>query len=105
MKLKDKRWFKLITNMFIVVTVIYLIWMFFFDTNSWFVRHRELNETLKEAKEAKEYYETELAKDKAQLDALSKDSLELEKYAREQYYMKKADEEVFIPVIEETEEE
>lgn len=104
MKLKDKRWFKLITNKFFIVTVIFVVWFLFFDTNSW-LRHQELNENLNEAKDAKEYYEKEIEADKAQYEALSKDSLELEKYAREEYYMKKDNEDVFIPVIEEKEEE
>jgi cell division protein FtsB len=68
--------------------------MFFFDTNSLLI-HKELNEDIKGLEDNKEFYEEEIAKDKEFLNKM-KDSNEVEKFAREKYYLKKDDEDIFI---------
>ncbi|WP_255350057.1 septum formation initiator family protein [Mangrovimonas sp. TPBH4] len=72
----------------------FAVWMLFFDANSWFIHH-ELNTDIKELEDEKEYYQKEIAKDKKAIKALSTEE-GLEKLAREKYYMKKADEEIYI---------
>ncbi|WMI67785.1 septum formation initiator family protein [Mangrovimonas sp. YM274] len=72
----------------------FAVWMLFFDANSWFIHH-ELNTDIKELEDEKEYYKKEIAKDKKAIKALSTEE-GLEKLAREKYYMKKADEEIYI---------
>ena len=70
------------------------IWMFFLDSNSWLV-HRELDQEINDLNDNKKYYQTEISKDKAIIKGLD-DSFELEKFAREEYFMKRENEEVFI---------
>ena len=79
-ELRKKKWFKIMTNTYILVLTIFVIWMAFFDTNSLMI-HLEL--------------ENEIAKDKEILKKMS-DEKELEKLAREKYYMKKDNEEIFL---------
>ena len=70
------------------------MWMFFFDTNSYFI-HKELNDDIEALEDNKEFYENEIQKDKVFLDKM-KDSNEIEKYARQKYYLKKEGEDIFI---------
>lgn len=92
--LKEKKWFKFFTNTYILVLTLFVIWMLFFDTNS-FLIHRELQQEINKLEEQKEYLKKEIEKDKKQLNEL-KDPKALEKYAREKYYMKKDGEEIFL---------
>ena len=69
-------------------------WMFFLDSNSWLI-HIELNQEIDELEENRQYYKNEISKDKATIQQLQ-DSVEIEKFARQQYYMKRPDEEIFI---------
>ncbi|HEA21759.1 MAG TPA: septum formation initiator family protein, partial [Pricia antarctica] len=39
--LRKKKWFKIFTNMYILVLSVFVIWMVFFDTNSLLI-HLEL---------------------------------------------------------------
>ena len=48
----------------------------------------------------KEYYEDEISKDQQSIETLQNDTLELEKYAREKYLMKKDNEDVYVIVRE-----
>jgi len=93
-QLKSKTWFKIVSNKFVFVGLIFAVWMLFFDANSW-LNHRELNQDKKELLKNKAYYLQEIENDKKILENL-KDSIEIEKFARQQYYMKRPNEEIFI---------
>ena len=82
------------TNMYVLVLTIFVIWMAFFDTNSMLI-HLELRKEIKKLEKQKEFLKGEIDKDKKILEKLS-DSTELEKFAREKYYMKKDNEEIFL---------
>ncbi|MAZ73278.1 MAG: septum formation initiator [Flavobacteriaceae bacterium] len=92
--LKQKRWFKILGSTYILILISFAVWMVFFDTNSYFI-HKELDEDINALEENKEFYKTEIEKDKVFLDKM-KDSNEIEKFAREKYYLKKEGEDIFI---------
>lgn len=92
--LKDKTWFKIVTNRYGLLLLVFLVWMFFFDTNSW-LTHQKLDNEISEMKNNIDYYKTEIKKDKQTLKTLN-DSVEIEKFARETYFMKRENEDVFI---------
>jgi len=92
--LKHKTWFKILTNRYAFVFLIFAVWMFFFDTNSW-ISHQMLNNEISEIENNIDYYKTEIEKDKKTLKTLN-DSVEIEKFARETYFMKRENEDVFI---------
>ena len=92
--LKQKKWFKILTNTYVLVLTIFVIWMAFFDTNSLLI-HLELRKEIKKLEQQKEFLQTEIKKDKKALKELSTPE-ELEKFAREKYYMKKDNEEIFL---------
>jgi len=94
MKFKDKKWFKILLNKYIIIALAFVVWMLFFDTNSYLI-HRELNQEVEKLEEDKAYFERETAIKNEQLKQLTNDQ-GIEKYAREEYFMKKENESVFI---------
>tara|TARA_R110002012_G_scaffold319389_2_gene539720 strand:- start:109900 stop:110226 length:327 start_codon:yes stop_codon:yes gene_type:complete len=90
----NSKYLKPFKNIFILIVVGFAVWMIFFDANSYLI-HRELNADIDELETEKEYYNKEIEKDKKAIKELSND-LGVEKLAREKYYMKKANEEIFI---------
>ncbi|HZJ19188.1 MAG TPA: septum formation initiator family protein [Pricia sp.] len=92
--LRKKKWFKVFTNMYVLVLTVFVIWMVFFDTNSLLI-HLELRKEIKKLEKQQDFLKTEIAEDKKVLKKLS-DPEELEKFAREQYYLKKKNEEIYL---------
>ncbi len=68
--------------------------MIFLDNYSYF-DHRFLNNQVDELEDNKEYYQQEIKKDEEQIKQL-KNPEQIEKYAREKYYMKKDSEDIYI---------
>lgn len=93
-ELKGKKWFKFFTNTYILVLTIFVIWMAFFDTNSLMI-HLELRKEIRKLERQKEFLKEEIEKDREVLEKMS-DEGELERLAREKYYMKKENEEIFL---------
>ncbi|WP_291869932.1 septum formation initiator family protein [Maribacter sp.] len=90
----NKPWFKLITNTYVLVLTAFVIWMLFFDTNSLLI-HLELKKEIKKLEKQQEFLRDEITKDKIIIKKLSNKE-ELEKFAREQYYLKKKNEEIYL---------
>lgn len=80
---------------YLVAFVIFLAWIVFFDENS-IVIHQKNKRALRELIQQKEYYKNRIESDKQKLQDLKSGVDNLEKFAREQYYMSKPDEDVFI---------
>ena len=93
--LKNKsKFIKPLKNWFVIILIVFAVWMLFFDTNSWFI-HNELNNAIEALENEKEYYKREIEKDNKAIKKLSTKE-GLEKFAREKYYMKRDNEEIFI---------
>ncbi|MFH6605011.1 septum formation initiator family protein [Maribacter algicola] len=92
--LKKKKWFGLVTNVYMLVLTAFVIWMVFFDTNSLLI-HLELRKQIKTLEKQQEFLRNEIAKDKKIIEKLS-DEKELEKFGREEYYLKKKNEEIYL---------
>ena len=99
-ELRQKKWFRIFTNMYVLVLTVFVIWMLFFDTNSLLI-HLELRKEIKKLEKQQEFLKDEIAKDKKVLEKLS-DPEELEKFAREQYYLKRKDEEIYLIEFEDS---
>ena len=79
---------------YLIISVAFLIWMTFLDTNSLLI-HAELNREIKKLKKRRNALSEEILKDKSLINKLNNlDSLE--HYAREQYNIKKDNEDIFI---------
>ena len=97
--LKDKPWFKFLSNKYMLVTLFFIVWMLFLDNYSWY-NSQEINKQIDALEENKEYYQDEIRKDEENIKLL-KNPDQIEKYAREKYYMKRDSEDIYIIEFEE----
>lgn len=93
-KIKDSKFFKLFSNIYILTSLIFFIWIFFIDSNSILV-NLKLKKEINELIDRKEVLERQIEIDKKIISNL-KNPDSLEKYAREKLYMKKDNEEIYI---------
>ncbi len=96
---KNIEFSKLIRNKYIWVLLFFIGWMLFLDNYSYF-DHRVLNKQIDELETNKNYYQEEIAKDQKSIQLL-KNPNQVEKYAREKYFMKKDSEDIYIIEFEE----
>jgi cell division protein FtsB len=85
---------KILGNRYVIVLVFFTVWMLFLDNTS-YLEHRILNKQLNELEDNKKYYQDEIRKDSENIKQL-KNPDQIEKYAREKYYMKRDSEDIYI---------
>jgi cell division protein DivIC len=85
---------KILGNRYVIVSVFFIVWMVFLDNTS-YLEHRVLNKQLDELKNNKKYFQDEISKDEKNIKKLNNPD-QIEKYAREKYYMKRENEDVYI---------
>jgi len=85
----------ILKNKYLIATAAFLFILLSFDHNNLFEqagRKQQLNEL----QQNKAFYENEIAKTKQQLADLQSNASALEKYAREKFFMKKDNEDLFL---------
>lgn len=90
-----KKAIKAIRNKYLLTSLFFITWLLFFDRYDFFTQYKaacQLNDLNKE----KLYYESEIKKNQHTLDLIQHDPVFIEKYARENYQMKKDDEDIFL---------
>ncbi len=90
---------KLLKNKYVITLIFFFIWLLIFDKNNLGERISGLRE-INRLKQEKTYYNEKIKEDSTQLELLKTDKETIEKYAREQYLMKKENEDIFIVVDE-----
>ena len=85
---------KFIGNRYVLVIIFTIVWLLFLDNYSYF-EHRVLDKKIEELEENKQYYIQEITKDTIAIRQL-KNADQTEKYAREKYYMKRDNEDIYI---------
>ena len=91
---RDSGWFKFVSNKYVLVLLFFIVWMLFLDNYSWF-NSRELNSQIDELEDNKQYYKDEIRKDNQSIKLLRNPD-QVEKYAREKYFMKRDSEDIYI---------
>jgi cell division protein FtsB len=99
-----KRAVDLFKNKFFLVTVVFIVWMLFFDKNDLYSQY-EQRQQLNKLEQERDFYTKETAQVSKDLDELTSNPAKLEKFAREKYLMKKANEDVFVIVKEKKKED
>jgi cell division protein FtsB len=89
-----KTWFSILSNRYVLLSTAFVVWMVFFDTNSWLI-HRELDEEIEVLQQRKSQFEQDIKKDDDFVSGMQ-DTFEMERYARSQYYLKKENETIFL---------
>jgi cell division protein DivIC len=90
-----KKVFRFFINKYSITTLIFVAWLIFFDSNN-ILTNMRTKDKLNELKKEKRFYIDEIKKDSVLIQKLLYDTLELEKYAREKYLMKKNNEDLYL---------
>lgn len=90
-KIRLPRWLR---NKYVVILFFSLAWMSFFDQDSFYAQYQYYKQ-LHRLEKTQDYYESEIVLMDSIIRVLQ-DSFMLEKYAREHYLFKKADETLYI---------
>ncbi len=93
---------KYINNKYFYTGLLFVVWWVYFDQESLIVQYN-LAKIKIGLEDQKEYYIEEIKKDEAAINTLQNDTVLLEKYAREKYFMKKDNEDVYLIVHEKEE--
>lgn len=88
-------WTILRSHKYLTVIAVFLLWMSFMDENNWIMRIRHKSEIATLNSEI-ERYRTQFNEDTERLEELTENPEALEKVAREKYFMKRPDEDVFV---------
>jgi cell division protein DivIC len=93
-----KLWEKLLPylkNKYVLASLIFSVWILFFDQNNLLDRISDAHQ-LNQLKKQKVYFTKKIEDDTRRTKELLSDKDDLEKFAREQYLMKKRDEDVYV---------
>ncbi len=86
---------KIIRNKYILTIIGLVVWLVFFDKNDVFTQY-ELIQKCKKLEKDKNYYLAEIENNKVNLNDLRTNKKSLETFSREQYLMKKENEDVYV---------
>lgn len=89
------KWLKYVINPYFIVSVCFIVWMAFFDQNS-LITHRELDKQIRELEADETYFEKHLKNENEKLKLLQDNPAEIERIAREKFFLKKDNEDIFI---------
>ena len=96
-----KSLFNLFRNKYFLAIAAFTVWMMFFDKND-MISQYEYSAQLTKLQQEKDFYTKETASVKKDLKELDSNLNTAEKFAREKYFMKKPNEDVFVVVPEES---
>ncbi len=88
-----------VLNKYVITFVLFLVWIILFDNSSLLVIN-DLNSEIKKYESQLEHYKSEYEKHSLFYNTLMENKDEKERFARENYFMKKPDEEIFILVAD-----
>lgn len=86
---------KIARNKYFLTIVGIVVWLLFFDKNDVMTQY-ELIQKCRKLQKEKEYYLAEIENNKVNLNELRTNKKSLETFSREQYLMKKENEDVFV---------
>src|SRR5918993_4147328 len=82
-------------NKFLLATIFFAVWMLFFDKNDFFIQMDRKRE-LKDLEESKTFFQEQIAAERKFSEELKNTPAAIEKFAREQYKMKRDGEDLFL---------
>lgn len=95
-KSKKSPW---LSTPFLGFSLFFIVWVCLLDSNSLLIIWN-LEKEIEEARTTANYFKAEYKRNQITYDYLTKNRSAKEIYARENYFMKKSDEEIFILVID-----
>ena len=97
--MKKLPWRKILKNKYLIAIVLFLLIVLFIDDNN-LVERLNLFGEKKDLNHQVEFYEQKIEDSNRKLEELKTNSENLEKFAREEYFMKKENEDIYIIVEE-----
>lgn len=94
--------FKLPINIYVVLFLAFAVWVIFFDNNS-LINMISLKGDINNLEKERDYYKEKIDRDNQKILELKTNKKNLEKFAREQYLMKKENEDIYIIINKEEE--
>ena len=88
---------RIFSNFYIIIGVVFLVWLTFFDSNDLYTQLKQTAK-LKGLEDEKEFYVEKIAEVKADREELLSNDELLEKFARENYFMRKPTEDIYVIV-------
>jgi cell division protein FtsB len=85
----------LLRNKYVIALLVFTIWLLLFDQNNLLFRHK-LSSRIDKLEQQKEHYQEEILRNNRKMQELQSSPENLEKFAREEYLMKKKEEVIFI---------
>ena len=95
----NSRLYRTLQNKYILTLLFAVVWMLFMDKYS-MIAQWKMRQNLKELEKDKNYYQQGIIETDYKIDEMKTDLQETEKYARENYWLKKPNEDIFIIVEE-----
>lgn len=93
--IKDSRVLRIVRNKYLLVTLFFVVWILFFDSNNLISWSGDIRTVIMQERQ-KNYYQNAIRATDEKLKELSSNRDSLEKFAREQYFFHEQDEELFI---------
>ena len=93
---------RIFSNFYLIIGLLFLIWLTFFDSNDLYTQIKQTAK-LEGLEDEKEFYQEKIEEVKADREELLSDDELLEKFARENYLMKKPEEDLYVIVSSEQE--
>ena len=90
-----KKILRFFLNKYFLTALAFIVWLVFFDSNN-ILNRIKVKDKLNDLKRQKQFYINEIKHDSILTQKLLNDTVELEKFARERYLMKKDNEDVFL---------
>jgi cell division protein DivIC len=87
--------FGYLKNKYLIATLAFLVWMAFFDPKDFGIMYARSSK-LQELKTSEKHLIEKIRETKQELSLLKTDASSIEKYAREKFYMKKDNEDLFL---------
>jgi cell division protein DivIC len=88
-----------VVNKYLIALACFVVWIMFFDENN-LIQYKQNQKELALLEEQVDFYKHKIEADKRKLIELQTNDENLEKFAREQFLMKKADEDIYVIVEE-----
>ena len=92
---RDSILMRSLRNKYLIALLVFLVWLLIFDRNNLIDRVRYIR-TINDLEHQKQFYQERIDEDSRRLTELKTDKSNLEKFAREQYFMKKENEDIFV---------
>ncbi|MCB0697529.1 MAG: septum formation initiator family protein [Chitinophagaceae bacterium] len=86
---------RIVANKYLLMAILFVVWVGYFDRNDWFTQQRR-QQDLEDTRANITYLRAEIPAMYKKRDGVKNDPAVLEKFARENYHLKKDNEDIYV---------